>query len=1212
MAQIGELALLLTGESKSWTDAIKDAGKGLDDLRKQATLAGTDFSKFNASTINIIKAWKNDVGEAYRGLDSNLQVVKKGLVDQGQALNVNQKGMTTMALQTVIANEKLKAMSDSLKGLSNSLWLMSSGLQQVGRSMTTAFTIPIAAAAGLAVKTFTEWESSTVAIQRAAEITSEEANVITDNFIKISQQVPLTVEDLQKAGYAAAQAGVTGAEGITNFAKAAVMLAKVGGDAVKGLPIEDLANKLAKLGIAFGETGDNWERVNNIASTLLVVAKAVPGGLAEVIDGMKRSAGAAVTMGLSLADTTALIGTLVAAGVPASRAGTELSRILLDIAKNSDKVAQALGYANNQVGEFKDRMQNDVMGVLTELISRYGEVGNRVDLISHLQEIFGDVALRSLLPLIQNVDILRDLQARANQELESGALLSAEFATQANSLSGSFTVFGNTLKSVGYALGKDLAPYVNYFLKVASTALTNLAKGWQSLNPTIKAAVLIFGALLAIIGPLALILNTLFIAPLSGMITFVTFATKAATSLGLVSITGGLAGISMKTFGSSMVAALSVIPKLIAGLVSLSISFLGILAAIALVAAAIYGLGKLFGVKLKLPSMPKINLPKYNTGGGKGKVNATQESDLAQADSDSAKKEQTLLEKELRDKKKIDDKNLQLKEDAVDAYQKVMDKEVAVAQKSVDNQQDLLDAKKEAWDDEKRLANEQIDAQDDIVKTTKKTLEAAKKQLNKLKDARDKELDVAEGGVDYAKMNLEAAQNALKREKTLGHDEFDATFRAAEERVKVAEKAVALAELNELKIKKSWQDQITAQEEIVNTTQDQVDTQQDALDKLKEALDNRTRIVDAEVDVLDDELKVRKDALDKVKASDQEKLDILKEEKSQLQRKYDDEEQVIQDRLDAVKDQVDAIKALPVPELPDLAGDMGLLDEQVQKQIDDLQNQIGQSLKFGLEATPGGLWDRMKTAFDDATVKAKDAGHGTVVAYIEGFYASLTELSNTLNRPFFDAIFGKGAWDTKMAQGTKFWENAGEWGKNLLRRMKDGLLSGLNDLGDIGGRIMTTVGNSLSSWWNSAWNWGRDMMGKFAQGIWDGMAWVKDAVNNMAGWLRGILHFSEPDFGPLKGMADWGKDLVRTYGNAIQSELPYLEGVLNGVNVDLEKNLIGTNSIGSANSNQTQTAPASSVIKNYYIQPGQMIASRGEVRNFVRMLKEYDTFEEGR
>jgi len=88
------------------------------------------------------------------------------------------------------------------------------------------------------------------------------------------------------------------------------------------------------------------------------------------------------------------------------------------------------------------------MGVLVELLERYGQIESGVERATHLQEIFGTTALRAFLPLIDNADMVIDLQARANQEIESGALLAAEFEIQANSLSGTMTVFGNSLKAL--------------------------------------------------------------------------------------------------------------------------------------------------------------------------------------------------------------------------------------------------------------------------------------------------------------------------------------------------------------------------------------------------------------------------------------------------------------------------------------------------------------------------------------------------------------------------------------------------------------------------------------------------------------------------------------------------------------------------------------------------------------------------------------------
>ena len=1275
MAQVGELLIALQGDSKSWSSALKTAGQDLRKLASQAKETGQDLNKFNAQTINLLKGWKNEVGNAYRSVEQSLAPVRQGLVDQGKALDVNQKGINTLAIQTVTASEKMRVFSDSLKSTSSALWLMTMGLQQFGRAMSISFTAPIVAAAGLSVKTFMDWEKGTLAIQRAAEITGEEAEKITDSFIEISSQVPITVEELQKAGYAAAQAGVTGERAITNFAEAAVKLSKVGGDAFRDLPIEKLANDLAKLTIAFGETGENMEEVNNTASMLLSVAKAVPGGLAEIVEGLRRVAGPAATLNVSLADTTALIGALIAAGVPAARAGTELGRVFLDMTKNIDKVSEALGYTTENFGEFKERMETDVMGVLVELLGRYKQIESGVDRATHLQEIFGTTSLRALMPLIENYDMILDLQARANQELESGALLAAEFDIQANSLSGTMQVFGNNLKILAGVIGKDLAPYVSYFLKTFTLGLRNLVEGWRNLNPHIKFAIFLVGGLLAVVGPLALLLNTLFLNPISGLITFLAFLTKATGQLALQTGIAASAGAATNFFAFSLTNAATAAGLLVKGLAILSLKFAAILIVVGLVAAALYALGRALGISLKLPKMPKIALPKYKGVTAPKYAPGEAPEEIAKADEKAAKKKAKDLARELRDKKKARKKELRALREGIKDYEKVRKAEIKERQKLVDEQKDALDQRREQWEDERRIEDEKIRIQQETLESIKKTLKESKKALSELKKVYGRELDTAEGRVDYAEMNLDAAQDALKREKILGRDEFDASFRAAEARVKAWEDATQLARESVIKVKREYQKQIDAQEDLVDINKEQVDIQADALDDLKDALAERRAIVDKEIDVLQDELKVRQDALADTREATQEKLDLLREERDTRQEAWDDEIAVIQDRLDAARDYAAAIADRPVPELPDIAGTMGELDEELKRQLEDMQTGIGEALSLGVRVEPGGLLARLKEAWEILKDEAKRQGKSVTRVFFEATWAGLPEFGTNWMAGVFDAIFGVGAWDEihRMAE---------EEGKTIPQLLWEGFLLGIKGIpekikasierdfiqpfrnafpeffktGEEGGRktkeglakggegteyegsliiqnfikglrfwggIYSVLGNIRTSIWQhlgtmggNAWEWGKNLVDNFKRGMeWAGR-WIKSTAEWIGNLIKNVWEsLSPPKEGPLKDIDKWGANLVKTYADSITKGLPYLERTMEDVSGSLGASFAGGAAAAipagrPAMAEQPVERPA--VYKTYEIKPGVMIASRGEVRNFMRLLKEYDQFEEDR
>ena len=278
---IGDLLIQLTGEDKSFTEILRQAQAGLVKIAEQSNKTTTQLEELNKNGWEELKKGTGEAAQSAKALEPVLQKIDERVRTFKGATQETGASLRMLSQGFISSSASSGKLINSLKAASNDLWLMTMGLQQFGRAMSLTFTAPFVAAIGASTKLFMEWEKGTVSIQRAAEISRVSANQIADNFIKISQNAPITVKELQEAGYAAAQAGVTGVDAITNFAKAAVMLSKVGGDAFRDLPVTDLANNLAKLSIAFGETGKDMDRVTNIASMLLGVAKSVPGGLGK-------------------------------------------------------------------------------------------------------------------------------------------------------------------------------------------------------------------------------------------------------------------------------------------------------------------------------------------------------------------------------------------------------------------------------------------------------------------------------------------------------------------------------------------------------------------------------------------------------------------------------------------------------------------------------------------------------------------------------------------------------------------------------------------------------------------------------------------------------------------------------------------------------------------------------------------------------------------
>ena len=163
-------------------------------------------------------------------------------------------------------------------------------------------------------------------------------------------------------------------------------------------------------------------------------------------------------------------------------------------------------------------------------------------------------------------------------------------------------------------------------------------------------------------------------------------------------------------------------------------------------------------------------------------------------------------------------------------------------------------------------------------------------------------------------------------------------------------------------------------------------------------------IVDKEIDLMDDELKIRQKSLNEVRDNTQEKLDLLREEKDVIKKAHDGEIDIIQNRLDNAREYADALAGQGLPELPDIASSWQDLNNEMEKQFEDLQKTVGASLDMGLYAEEGGVWDKMKKGFEEAKIEAKKEGKGVIVAFFDGLAASLLILGDSWGHSIMAAI----------------------------------------------------------------------------------------------------------------------------------------------------------------------------------------------------------------
>lgn len=120
---------------------------------------------------------------------------------------------------------------------------------------------------------------------------------------------------------------------------------------------------------------------------------------------------------------------------------------------------------------------------------------------------------------------------------------------------------------------------------------------------------------------------------------------------------------------------------------------------------------------------------------------------------------------------------------------------------------------------------------------------------------------------------------------------------------------------------------------------------------------------------------------------------------------------------------------------------------------------------------------------------------------------------------------------------------AGE-AKTLLEAGKTffgGLLTGITGkISEIIGKVKefvsnigTTIHSGITTIINGAKNWGSDMIRNFVSGITSKWADLKGTVTNVANIIKSLLHFSEPDIGPLSDFHTYAPDMMDLFMKGI-------------------------------------------------------------------------------
>ena len=105
-------------------------------------------------------------------------------------------------------------------------------------------------------------------------------------------------------------------------------------------------------------------------------------------------------------------------------------------------------------------------------------------------------------------------------------------------------------------------------------------------------------------------------------------------------------------------------------------------------------------------------------------------------------------------------------------------------------------------------------------------------------------------------------------------------------------------------------------------------------------------------------------------------------------------------------------------------------------------------------------------------------------------------------------------------------------GVDILLALIQGIMDAIPNLIKTGQDVVNHLWEAIKSL--NPIEWGQDMMDSFIQGIKDRISKIKEAAEDIAGTIKGILGFSEPDEGPLSNFHTFAPDMMNLFIKGIK------------------------------------------------------------------------------
>lgn len=459
-------ANLMSGTYKKLKEKVDELGEGY----KQAV----GHTQKARHSVTQIKEAVNKYSQTNVKATQGLHKLNEQLNELGSTVRNTSEGVVFAEAKVEKFDKGIRDAKTASKELAQNMAYLSQSARELSFMFAGAATA-MAGFVGVSVKAFMTVEKASDMLQASiSNLSAGQFEELNEQLLMLTLTMPVTSEEILTMARSAAEAGVS-AKNLVSFTRVLAMLTEVTGE----MDVESVAKDIRGMMIVFNMAE---ESALNMASALRLVAKKSSVGADEIVQATMNASNSAQAANISFAETIGTIQILTQHYSSASRAGTGLRNVFMEMMMNSEELGEVMG----KQGTIVQELNEDAYAVLLEYLERINQEPDIEAKFAFISETFSRRAAESILAIADNTDDLTEAVAGANREMEEATTLTEDYKVATDNLASEFQLLKNQSQYALVEIGKTFAEVLTPVIEGAQTALLAFIAVWKNLSDETK------------------------------------------------------------------------------------------------------------------------------------------------------------------------------------------------------------------------------------------------------------------------------------------------------------------------------------------------------------------------------------------------------------------------------------------------------------------------------------------------------------------------------------------------------------------------------------------------------------------------------------------------------------------------------------------------------------------------------------------------------